>query len=186
MPLHRESRGRVALVADGLTAARLALAIPLFATVAAGRYAVAAIVLIAAWWTDFFDGRLARTVPGETRLGAWDPYADAAVAAAILAGLVAVGVVSATPWAAAGAVLAFAFLLSGNLAWCMLLQALAYELFLAWLWVESPGWLLVPAATVLVLLVANRRRFFGELLPTFFSGIGAHRLGSAPAWNRWR
>jgi phosphatidylserine synthase len=186
MVQQKKSERTAAAVADGLTATRLLLAALLLAVVAAGAYALATAVLVAAWWTDFFDGRLARMAPGKTRLGTWDPFADAAVAAAILVGLVSAGVVNVVPWGILGAVLGLAFVVSGNLAWCMLLQALAYELFLMRLWINTPWWLALPVATALVLLVVNRRRFFGELLPTFFAGVGAPRVASALAGSRWR
>lgn len=162
-----------AAVADGLTSLRALLVVPLFWATAAADYPVAAALLAVAWWSDFFDGRLARRTEVPTRLGRWDPVFDAFIGSALLGGLVSSGAVGSLPWGLGGLILFAAFLVWRNLSLGMLVQALAYAFFLGEVWVNEPPWMLALAATIGAILILDWHRFVREVLPTFFSGIGA-------------
>jgi phosphatidylserine synthase len=176
MSRSREEVSRPAAIADGLTAGRGVLAVFLFVAAAVGAYRTAATLLALAWWTDLLDGRFARRAEEPTRLGPWDPLFDALVGVAVLGGLLVAGEVSPLPWAAIGAVLLVAFVVSGNLSSGMLLQALGYAFFLAQLWTREPLWLGIVVVNIAALAALDAKRFWRQVLPTFFAGIG---LGTA-------
>ena len=172
---------KLALAADGLTALRALVAVPLFWATAAEAYSVGAALLAVAWWSDFLDGRLARRTTVPTRLGPWDAVFDALIGVALLGGLVGSGVVGFMPWGVLGLILLAAFLWWRNLSLGMLLQALAYAFFLAQVWTEEPLWMLVLTGTILVILILDWRRFTTEVLPTFFAGISGRSEADRPA-----
>ncbi len=171
----------LALTADGLTGLRALLAIPLFWATAVENYPVAAGLLAVAWWSDFLDGRMARRATTPTKLGAWDPLCDALIGTALLGGLLSSGVVGVVPWGLIGLVLLVAFISWRNLSLGMLLQALAYAFFLANVWTAEPGWMVVLAGTIALILIFDWRRFTTEVLPTFFAGISGGRETDQPA-----
>jgi cardiolipin synthase len=161
-------------LADALTGARFALA-PLAApVVAAGAWRFAAIVVATAWWTDFFDGRIARTTTG-TRLGRWDPYADTAVGAGIVIGLAAGRHVPPVPFLAALVLLAAAYVVTDNFAFGQLAQAIGYGPLLWYAAVEDLWALAVLVATIVAVAALDARRFVSYVLPTFFRGVGLSR-----------
>lgn len=164
-----------ARLADGLTAGRIVLAAPLAVTAASGWWYSVAVLLFFAWWSDFFDGRLAQRAPGETKLGQLDLTADTLVGGVLLAGLFAGGYV-ALGWALAGAVLAVGYGLRRNPAWGMLLQAIGYGNALWQIgWHARPA-LALTGGTVVSIAIIDRSRLFGYVLPAFFAGL----VGSAP------
>lgn len=164
---------RPGFLADALTATRLALTVPLFFAAGTDWLEPVAVIVTLAWWTDVFDGRLARLAPGNTRLGSWGPFADAAIGSALLAGLIVAG----TPvvWGLVGVALLVAFVRTTNPAWCMLLQAVAYAVFMSRLTMDTAGWLIPPVVTAMAILVINRDRLFGERLP-FASGVAEFHI----------
>jgi phosphatidylserine synthase len=167
---------RAGFAADLLTATRLGLALPIFFAAGMGFSEPVAVMLAAAWWTDFFDGHLARRAGGKTRLGDLDTFADVTIASALLAGEVAAG----TPplWGAVGLVLLAMFVARHNTVWCVLLQAVAYGLVLARLLTDAPVWSVLPLMTALTMLWLNRQRFIGEFLPRLVGTI-APAVGTA-------
>ncbi len=169
-----KTRLRPSFIADALTISRALLAIPLFFAAGTGWLEPVAVMLVVAWWTDFFDGRLARSAPAQTRIGSWDPIVDAAVGTAVLGGLAISG--AGLPVTVAGGAVLALYLFGRNPAWCMLLQAIAYGVLFERLAGETPVLLALPLVTAITILVLNRRRLFGELIPTFFSGIASVRL----------
>jgi len=156
--------------ADALTAVRAVLAVPLALAAHAGNWSVAAVLLAVAWWSDFFDGRLARRSSESTALGDWDLAADTTVGAGLLIGLV-LGHHVPPSWGVGGAVLGVGFLALRNPALGMLLQAAAYgpALFFAARSASPSFWL--AAATIGAIAILDRRRLFGYVLPVFFGGI---------------
>jgi phosphatidylglycerophosphate synthase len=168
-------RSRQGLIADVLTGARLLSAPLLVALLGAGdALAAGAATLALAWVTDLADGRMARRAVGGTRLGPWDPIADASVGIGVLAGLVVAGRVG-VPWLIGTLVVFVVFILTSNLALGMVVQAVAYGLFIVELAVDAPGTLWMLGATAAVIGVADARRFIEIVLPSFFSGLGLSR-----------
>lgn len=164
------SNAKLAKWADALTGGRMVLALPLGVAGYAGNWTITALLLSLSWWSDFFDGKLARRAGRGTRLGTWDLGADTLVGAGLLAGLVAGGHV-AVPWGVAGTLLGAGYLTLGNPALGMLLQAIAYG-FALWFAAEHSAIGLVAAtATIAAIAIFSPSRFFGYLLPTFFKGI---------------
>ncbi|MFQ5554506.1 MAG: CDP-alcohol phosphatidyltransferase family protein [Acidimicrobiia bacterium] len=157
-------------IADGLTAMRLPLALLIAIAIGDGRWLGAAVLLALAWWTDFLDGRIAQATTG-TRLGPWDGYADAAVGAGVLLGLIAAGEVPGPPFAAVGLVFALVLITTGNMAFGMLLQATGYAPFLAHLFSETGPGLAIVVLTIAAIAVLDSRRLFTYVLPTFFEGV---------------
>jgi phosphatidylglycerophosphate synthase len=131
-----------------------------------------AVLLSAAWMTDLADGRLARRAASATRLGPWDPIADATVGMGVLVGLIVAGRVGIVPWLVIGGVLFAGFIVTRNLALGMVVQALAYGLFIVELAIDAPHALWMPGATAAVIGIADAGRFVDEILPNFFSGLG--------------
>ena len=172
---------RLAAVADGLTGLRAALAIPLFWATAAEAYGAAAALLTLAWWSDYLDGRVARSTSAPTRLGPWDPVFDALIGTALLGGLISSETVSMLPWGITGAALLAGFLVWRNLSLGMLVQALAYAFFLAEVWTHDPWWMLVLTATIGAILILDWHRFFKDVLPSFFAGISGTSETDRPA-----
>lgn len=166
-----ETWGRAA---DSLTAGRALLALPVALVAWTGDWTAATLLLSAAWWSDFLDGRLARRAPVPTRLGQWDLAADTAVGAGLLTGLVGGGHLPPLT-GAAGALLGIGFVMLGNAALGMVLQALAYGPVL-WMaaWQGSPGFV-VAALTISAIGVWDRARLLEYVLPTFFAGILGRR-----------
>lgn len=169
----RRSTPAAALLADGLTLARGLLAVVLVPVIDRGNWRLAALVLVAAWWTDFLDGRIARSTTG-TRLGAWDERADTAVGAGVMIGLMAGGHVAAV-WPITGAVLLALYLGTGRFGFSQMLQAIAYG---AVLWTtfhtDQFGFALL-AATIVAIGVLDVRRLVGYNLPEFFGTLRTKR-----------
>jgi CDP-diacylglycerol--glycerol-3-phosphate 3-phosphatidyltransferase len=96
---------RAAQYLNGISLARVVLAIPVMALILVGpkvqyAYVAAAALFTVACATDFFDGYLARRWHRTTDLGVFlDTTADKLLVAGVLIALVAVG--RASPWAAA-------------------------------------------------------------------------------------
>ncbi len=161
-------------LADALTASRVPLGFVLVPVIAGDHWLGAGILLSIAWWTDFFDGRVAKSTTG-TRLGAWDGYADAMVGAGVLVGVLAGGHVPVLPFAAAGLVFGVVLMATGNFAYGMLLQATGYGPLLFLFAAKSAPALVVAVATIVVIAIADRGRFVGYVLPTFFEGVRLRR-----------
>jgi phosphatidylglycerophosphate synthase len=168
---------RFAILADGLTAARAISVLPLFWATATEAIGIAAGLLAVAWWTDFFDGRFARSTTFPTRLGPWDLLIDTMVGAALLAGLVASGLIEGVPWGLIGLALFGWYLWQHNPSASMTFQALAYGVFLVTVWSKAPAWIGVLVATIGGIMALDWNRFVGTTLPTFFAGF---RIGSSP------
>ena len=122
-----------------------------------------------AWLSDFFDGRLARSTPHDTRLGEWDFRVDALVGAGILVGL---GIASILPiWVVAVFLLALgATVLTNNPTPAMLMIGVSYAVFLWFVLNEAANLALLPVIAVIPLTVLDWRRFTTVILPAFFHG----------------
>ena len=166
----------MAVVADALTALRLPLALVIAAVLGLGDgLVVAAAMLSLAWLSDFADGRLARRSGRTTTLAKWDPIADAVVGLGVLVGLVVGGRVSVFPWLVLCALVMAAFLATHNLALGMVVQAVAYGLFIVELAIDAPRALWMLGATAGFIGIADAKRLASVVLPTFFSGLGLGR-----------
>jgi phosphatidylglycerophosphate synthase len=167
--------------ADGLTFARLVIAVLLVPVLGAQHSAAAAVMVGAAWLTDFFDGRAARAAMGQTRLGAFDLWVDTLVGAGLLLGFVAWGWVPALVGVSLVVVLFTAFAFTRNEALSFLLQAIGYGLLLWRTWQDGAygalAWLL---GLIVFLAVVNRRQFLGNAVPTFLKGMAAVFWGKPP------
>lgn len=97
-----------------------------------------AILLSISWITDFLDGRLARRASTPTRLGRWDVWADTAVGAGLVVGLVLEGTLPLSMGLSA-LVLFGGLFLAGNLAVAMLVQLTGFLPILWILWSERPA-----------------------------------------------
>lgn len=157
-------------VADALTGSRFLLAFVAIPVVDAGAWRTAALVVAAAWWTDYLDGKVARSTTG-TRLGRWDPYADTAVGVGIVIGLAAGGHVPALPWIIATVGLAGTYLFTANFAFGQLTQAIGYGPLLWYAAVEDVPAIVVLVGTIVVIAILDARRFVTHTLPTFFEGM---------------
>ena len=171
--------------ADVLTVARALSALPLALSAWAGNWTLATLLLGAAWWSDFFDGRLARRAGGSTRLGRWDLPADTVVGAGLLAGLVAGSHLSPV-LGVLGAALGVGYVVLGNASLSMLLQALAYGPVL---WFAATGrsfGFAVAVLTIVAIGVWDRDRLVGWVLPTFFAGILGKRGKRGTEVREWK
>ncbi len=158
-------------VADALTASRFVLAVILVPIVARGAWMAAAIVVGAAWWTDFLDGRVARSTTG-SRLGDWDPHADTAVGIGIVIGLAGGGHVPGPVWwLVIAGLLTVAHLVTGIFAFSEMVQALGYGPLLYLAAVHRGAAFLVMVATIAAILVLDVARFRTYTLPAFFDGL---------------
>ena len=158
-------------VADALTASRFVLAVILVPIVARGAWLPAGIVVAAAWWTDFLDGRVARSTTG-SRLGDWDPHADTVVGFGIVVGLAGGGHLPGPVWwLVIGGLLTVTHLLTGIFAFSELAQALGYGPLLYLAAVHRGTAFLVMVATIGAILVLDATRFRTYTLPAFFDGL---------------
>lgn len=159
-----------ASVADGLTLARAALTVPLGVAAAAGAWRMLAILLVGAWWSDFFDGRTARRALTPTRLGNADIVVDTLVGLAVAIGLLIGGWIP--PWLAAPvAFFAVAYAVQRNPAWSMVVQAIGYGASLWHLGRNDPGGLIIALTTILMIAILDQSRLVGFVLPAFFKGV---------------
>lgn len=157
-------------LADGLTASRVVIA--MIVTVASYRadWAFVALLLSIAWWSDFFDGKLARRAGGGTRLGLWDLRVDTAVGAMLLLGMLVGGHISVT-WGAIGVCFGIGYLLIANGSFAMVLQAIAYghALWFA-LGVGLPGFA-IASGTIAMIALMSWSWFLHEVIPSFLRGL---------------
>ncbi|NNK92457.1 MAG: CDP-alcohol phosphatidyltransferase family protein [Acidimicrobiia bacterium] len=158
-------------LADLLTLGRMALAPVIAVVVGADNLAAGVVVLIAAWLTDLADGRLARLRPGTSHLGAWDPLADAAIGAGLLAGLSASGRVTPVFAGIFIVVLGGGLVVLRNLALGMLLQAVAYAFLFGALWNDAREWFWALVIAVVPIAVIDGARLVRVILPDFFGGV---------------
>lgn len=165
-------------VADALTASRFVIALTVAPIVGRGAWLAASLLVAAAWWTDFLDGRVARTTSG-TRLGCWDPHADTAVGLGIVVGLAGGGHVLGPAWWVVGAGLfTLAYLVTGIFAFSESVQALGYGPLL-WLTAANQrlGFAML-VGTIAAILILDIHRFRTYTLPAFFDGLrGLARRG---------
>jgi len=161
-------------LADALTGSRFVFAVLAIPLVSSGAWRASSLVVVLAWWTDFFDGRVARSTTG-TRLGEWDPYADTAVGAGVVIGLAAGGHVLPVPWLVVTGGFVLAYLVGGNFAFGQIAQALGYGPLL---WFATRADLVaisVLVGTIVVIAIFDARRFVSVTLPTFFEGVGLRK-----------
>lgn len=174
----------VARAADTLTLVRLPIAVSLVFVLAAGRPALAAVMLVFGWVTDTFDGILARRAPGMTRLGAWDATMDAIVGLGLIVGLVAGGYAPAV-WLVPEFAFAALLLLCHSAASGMLLQGIAYGWFLWTLADETAAGLGVMLAGIAAAAIVHGHRLPRVLLPKFFADVARLKhLGRGPGGER--
>lgn len=168
----RSQRDPLAVIADGLTLARVVLAVALVPVLGARRTALAASMVGTAWLTDFLDGRAARSSETPTRLGAFDLWADTLVGAGAVIGFVAWGWVPAFVGLGVVTILLIAFALTRIEALSMILQATGYALVLWRTWRDGhPSALAWLLAVIGIIAFVNRRIFWERSLPTFFGGL---------------
>ncbi len=156
--------------ADLLTGGRLIATLPLAYAAYRASWGTLALLLAAAWWSDHFDGVLARRAGSGTRFAGWDLRVDTAVGGSIVAGLVAGGHISA--WhALVLAALAAGFVVLNNPAWSMLLQAVGYGWSLWFTFRHHTAAFGVLVVSIGSIALLGRSRLFGYVLPAFFQGI---------------
>ena len=164
-------------LADLLTGSRFILGVVTADALIADRLLLFSVVLTAAWVTDVFDGRLARTADRPTRFKDFDMAADTCGWACVMAGL---GLSGRAPlWLATLGivVLGAIYLRTRNPAISQVLQGIAYGAAL-WLIFTSPDTsLAIPLGTLAVLLLLEYEKFFGKVLPMFFNGVIAFVRG---------
>jgi phosphatidylglycerophosphate synthase len=135
-----------------------------------GSFSTAALLLALGWLSDFADGKLARGAETPTHLGDWDLATDTLVGAALVVGLVGLGVMP--PLVGLGLALALGTLfIAGNVAASMLLQLLGYLPFLFLLWTHRPPLWWVPFVTAALLAVVDWRRLVLINIPAFLRGV---------------
>ncbi len=160
-------------LADGLTLARFPIAMTVFVMFERQNLAWAGLFLVLGWFTDFWDGRLARFAPGSTRLGPFDVVADVVLASGVGLGLVeSLGSSLAVTIVASG-VLAAA--LHGNHSPAMLFISGAYG---AGIWVILAGGVWSGSIVIgglIAIFVLDFDRLVRELIPAFFFGLGLGR-----------
>ena len=168
-----------ALVADLLTFSRLLSTPLLLWLVAIGSLDIAVVVLGFAWCTDYFDGRFARSARRETILKEWDLRTDAWLAAALGFGLGLSGLMSWWLLAPVAVVVFVGSILFTNPAAVMVGTGYLFGMFL-WAVTQWGGLRWLPAAYVVVALLANWRRFFGVILPALWNALVAVVPGRRP------
>ena len=165
-----------AAVADLLTFSRL-LSVPFLTWLVASRHLDTAVVVVGlAWCTDFFDGRFARSAVRDTRLKDWDLRADSWVGVGLGVGLGLGGYFSwwiLAPVAGAVFVASLAF---ENPSGVMVGTGYLLGIFL---WVATYHGTLrwLPAAYLVVALIAGWKRFFRVVLPAVWHGLTAQLPG---------
>lgn len=165
-----------AQLADLLTFSRLLAAPVLVTLLAGGRLEAAALFLTLAWFTDFFDGRMARSADRPTRLNGWDLRADAWLAAGLGIGM---GLGGYLTWWIAGPLSLFVFLgsvLLANPAPVMIGYGLLTGMMLL-VFVTENSWWWIPMGAILVLLVPTRQRFLKGVMPALWAGLTALAAG---------
>lgn len=160
--------------ADALTASRALVSIPLALVTTRGKWAATAVLLCAAWWSDFLDGRLARRAAAPTRLGDWDLTADTVVGAGLVVGLVAGGHLPLL-WGVVAALFGAGFILTGNEAHSMLLQAMGYGPALWLIAGTTVAGSALVGVTLASIAIVDCSRLFEYVLPSFFAGISGRR-----------
>jgi phosphatidylglycerophosphate synthase len=131
-------------------------------------------LMVVAWISDYFDGVTARSRPGHkpSWLGTHDLQVDMLVAMGLLLYLVQSRYVSLP--------LAFIYVLAWALIFSRvtmdkttgsLLQAPIYGIFLWFAAQDAPRAVLLVPAWIIVVLSISWRRFVGQVLPEFFSGL---------------
>lgn len=160
--------------ADALTWMRLVLVVPLGLTAFQGEWEVAAVLLSTSWWSDFFDGRLARRSLQSTVMGQWDMTIDTLVGGALVTGAVLGGHIPV--WVGAlAALFAVGAALWRNISLAMLVQAIGYAPVL-WFVLQASLWAsLVALGTISLIAVIDRRKLVEWTLPTFFGGLLGRR-----------
>lgn len=141
--------------------------------VARGDLDAAAVTLAAAWLTDALDGAFAKAAGGGTRLGDWDLPADVLVGAGVLTGLGLGGYHAGALVVGVLVVFGTAFVVLRNPFPGMVLQAVAWGGIVWRFWADrvAAGW--VPIAVAGLIGIAERRRLFQVVLPTFFRGAAS-------------
>ncbi|HSI91968.1 MAG TPA: hypothetical protein VK925_00630 [Jiangellaceae bacterium] len=155
------------MLADGLTASRLVVAIALV-----GEPAPAATVVLVtwAWVSDALDGPLARSAGRPGRLARFDHATDAVVGIALIWHLGAIGFWPLLPVLGGAALLLLGWALTRAFVVQMLLLAIAYAGFLWWAATSRPwGWAL-PLVVALTVLAWEWQRFSRQLVPGFLRG----------------
>jgi phosphatidylglycerophosphate synthase len=164
-------RESLAILADGLTFVRTAIAVLLVPVLARDDFGLAGGLLGLGWLTDSFDGRAARASGVRTRLGPWDLHVDTLVGVGVLAGLTVGGEM---PWLVTVALVVLlggGFVVFQKEALAEVLQAVGYAVVLWRLLVSRDAAFWWPAAVIAFVAVINRRRFIHEILPEFFGGL---------------
>jgi hypothetical protein len=158
------------VLADRLTVSRLVIAVELIPVAWSASLTLTALLVSTAWVTDLLDGRLARAVAEEGRMGRWDLTADTAVGAGLVIGLAGSGEIPAW-FAATSLVVLGALFIAGNIAASMLLQLAGYLPLLGVLWSRRPAGWWVPMVTATLIGVVAWRRLFGVNIPSFIRGV---------------
>jgi phosphatidylglycerophosphate synthase len=177
-------RSRATVVADGLTVLRFVIAIVLIPATWSLSLGVSAWLVSVAWVTDVLDGRLARAVGEEGRMGRWDLTADTAVGAGLLVGLAGSGEIPALFAFAVLVIMGTLFLL-GNFAASMLLQVAGYSSLITLLWSRRPSVWWMPMVTAVLVGIIDWRRLLQVNVPGFLRGLaGRPGIGRTPAEGR--
>ncbi len=166
-------RPAFARTADGLTLLRFLIALALAPLIWSGQWVAVALLLGAAWLSDFMDGKLARRAGGGTKLGRWDMSVDTALGAALVIGLVLHGTIPDLVGLPLLVVLG-ALYLSGNIAAAMLIQLSGFVPTLLILWEDRPwGWW-APFAAAALIAILDWKRLALVNIPAFLRGLAGH------------
>ena len=175
------TRSRATVVADGLTVLRLVIAIVLVPVTWSLSLGASAWLLSVAWVTDVLDGRLARAVAEEGRMGRWDLTADTAVGAGLLVGLAGSGEIPALFATAVLAILGTLFL-KGSFVASMFLQAAGYSSLIALLWSRRPPLWWMPLVAAVLIGFIDWRRLLQVNIPGFLRPF--KQLAGRGVWRR--
>jgi len=168
-----------ALLADVLTGGRVALGVAAAVALLGDRVDLFSIFLSAAWASDVFDGRLARSSGRRTWFGETDMLVDTWVGACVLAGL---GLSDRAPlglMVGGIGVLGAIYLWTRNPAISQVLQGIAYGAALWLIFTSADATLAIPLGTLAVLLVLEYEKFVGKVLPMFFRGMASFFKGES-------
>lgn len=166
-----------AVLADVLTGGRIALGVAAAAALLGDRIDWFSILLSAAWASDVFDGRLARSSGRPTWFGETDMLVDTWVGVCVLFGLALSDRVPAGLTAVLIGVLGVLYLWTRNPAISQVLQGIAYGAALWLIFTSADATLSIPLGTLAVLLALEHRKFTRKVLPMFFRGMASFVKG---------
>ena len=152
-----------AVLADVLTGGRVALGVAAAGALGGDRLHLFSILLSAAWVSDVFDGRLARSSGRRTWFGENDMLVDTFVGACVLVGLAISHRAPAWLVAVGIGVLGTIYLKTKNPAISQVLQGIAYGAALWFIFTSADATLAIPLGTLAALMVLEYEKFIGKV-----------------------